>query len=252
MRLPKTAQDSQACKSMVDLNSNQTSLRGDRDHCWDLTPAAAVSLQQRLAGKIIRRSIRSSKNIRTVAGVDCSYQNAVVRAAVVVMRYADLETLAEAVAQQPAVFPYRTGLLAFREGPAILHAFSQLSMRPDLLIFDGQGLAHPRRFGIACHIGLLTGIASIGCAKSRLVGHFELPAATRGSYSLLKDKGETVGAVVRTRTNVAPVFVSIGHGVDLADSIGHVLHCCRGYRLPETTRRADRLAASFDKNRSIT
>jgi deoxyribonuclease V len=207
-----------------------------------------VSLQQRLAAKVIRRSIRSSKNIRTVAGVDCSYRNAMVRAAVVVMRYADLETLAETVTQQPVVFPYRSGLLAFREGPAIVDAISQLPIRPDLLIFDGHGLAHPRRFGIACHIGLLTATASIGCAKTRLVGHFELPASARGSYRLLKDKGEIVGAVVRTRSYVTPVFVSIGHGVDLADSIGHVLHCCRGYRLPETTRRADRLAGSFGKD----
>ena len=182
-----------------------------------------------------------------MAGVDCSYDGGMVRAAAVVMRYADLETLAEAVAQQPAVFPYRTGMLAFREGPAVLDAISQLQIRPDLLIFDGHGLAHPRRFGIACHIGLLAGIASIGCAKSRLVGHFEPPASARGSYSLLKDNGEIVGAAVRTRTDVAPVFVSIGHCVDLDDSIGRVLHCCRGYRLPETTRRADRLAASWDK-----
>jgi deoxyribonuclease V len=111
------------------------------------------------------------------------------------------------------------------------------------MVFDGHGIAHPRRFGIASHIGLLTGIASIGCAKTRLIGSYEAPAADRGSFSALEDKGEVVGAVVRTRTNVKPVFVSIGHCIDLSDSIRHVLHCCRKYRLPETTRQADRLAA---------
>ena len=180
--------------------------------------------------------------------MDCGYDSGTVRAAVVVMRYADLQTLAAAAVQKPAVFAYRTGLLAFREGPSILDAISQLPIRPDLLIFDGHGLAHPRRFGIACHIGLLTGIASIGCAKTRLVGAYKIPATSRGSYSLLEDKGEIVGAAVRTRTDVAPVFVSIGHCIDLTDSIRHVLHCCRGYRLPETTRRADRLAATFGKD----
>lgn len=237
---------------MGDLTSNPTGGSWDHDHRWDLTPAAAVRLQQRLAQKIIHRSIDAanpkSAKIRTVAGVDCGYRNDLVRAAVVVLRYADLTTLSESVAQEPVSFPYRTGLLAFREGPAILRALSRLPIRPDLLIFDGHGRAHPRRFGIACHIGLLTGIASIGCAKTRLIGDFEVPASARGSYSLLKDRGEIVGAVVRTRTGVTPVFVSIGHCIDLADSIAHVLHCCRRYRLPETTRRADRLAASFDKD----
>jgi deoxyinosine 3'endonuclease (endonuclease V) len=150
---------------------------------------------------------------------------------------------AGAAVQTAVTFGYRTGLLAFREGPAIMKAISRLPLRPDLMVFDGHGIAHPRRFGIACHIGLLTGIASIGCAKTRLIGNYQAPAADRGSFSVLADKGEIVGAVVRTRTNVAPVFVSIGHGIGLSDSIRHVLHCCRKYRLPETTRQADRLAA---------
>ena len=229
-------------KPMAEPNSGPHG--GCQAHHWDLLPADAVRLQKRLAGKIVRRAVaEKSGRIRTVAGVDCSYQEGVVRAAVVVLRYSDLETVSQAVARSPVNFPYRTGLLAFREGPVILNALSRLSMQPDLLIFDGHGIAHPRRFGIACHIGLLTGIASIGCAKTRLVGDFDPPGAERGSYSLLADRGEIVGAAVRTRTNVSPVFVSIGHCVDLTGSIRHVLHCCRRYRLPETTRRADRLAA---------
>ena len=217
----------------------------DLFHRWDLSPAGAKAVQQRLAQKVVRRTIHSpGQNLYSVAGVDCSYQNDIVQAAVVVLRYADLQPLAEAVARQAAAFPYRPGMLAFREGPAICNAIARLPLQPDLLIFDGHGIAHPRRFGIASHIGLLAGIASIGCGKTRLIGECKPPAAKRGSYSLLVDREEIVGAAVRTRSNVAPVFVSIGHGVDLSDSIRHVLHCCRRYRLPETTRRADRLAAS--------
>ena len=217
---------------------------GRCDHRWDITPSAAVGLQKRLARQIVRRSIAGKDaTIRSVAGVDCSYGDGVVRAAAVVLRYDDLETMCTAVAHHPATFPYRSGLLAFREGPAILKAISRLPIQPDLLVFDGHGIAHPRRFGIACHIGLLTGIASIGCAKNRLVGDFDLPAPERGSCSPIIHRGEIVGAAVRTRAKVSPVFVSIGHCMDLSDSIRHVLHCCRKYRLPETTRQADRLAA---------
>lgn len=230
-------------KAMAERMSSATST--DFSHRWDLSPAGARTLQQRLAQKVVRRTIHPpGQNLHSVAGVDCSCQNDMVQAAVVVLRYADLQPLAEAVARQAAAFAYRPGLLAFREGPAICKAIARLPLRPDLLIVDGHGIAHPRRFGIASHIGLLTGIASIGCGKTRLIGRFEPPAAERGSYSPLIDAAEVVGAAVRTRSHVAPVFVSIGHGVDLADSIRHVLHCCRRYRLPETTRRADRLAAS--------
>lgn len=230
--------------------ADRTSFQNAADHRWDLTPAAAASLQSRLAERIERRSFHNaSQKIRTVAGVDCAYRNGIVRAAVVVLQYTDLHPLAEAVAQEPVSYPYRSGLLAFREGPAILKAISRLSMQPDLMIFDGHGIAHPRGFGIACHIAMLTGIASIGCAKTRLIGEFESPAPEAGSYSLVADGKEIIGAAVRTRTGVSPVFVSIGHCVDLPDSIRHVLHCCRGYRLPETTRRADRLAAFGNLNR---
>jgi deoxyribonuclease V len=149
-----------------------------------------------------------------------------------------------AIATRPATFPYIPGLLSFREGPVILDAMNKLSAAPDLLIFDGQGVAHPRRLGIASHIGLLLDLPSIGCAKSRLCGQHEEPGLERGSHVPLMDKGETIGSVVRTRSGVKPVFVSVGHRLDLRTSVEYVLACCRGYRLPETTRRAHLMASS--------
>ena len=214
------------------------------DHPWDLTPNDAIALQRRLAHLIVRRS--NLKKVATVAGVDSGYKSDVVRGAVVVLKYPTLETVAQSFAEQRVSFPYIPGLLSFREGPVILEAIDKLKVRPDLLIFDGQGIAHPRRFGIASHIGLLTAIPSIGCAKKKLIGCFDTLASKRGSSARLTDKGEVIGAVVRTRSNVSPVFVSIGHRINLQDSIRHVLRCCRGYRLPETTRQADRLAAFPD------
>ena len=147
-----------------------------------------------------------------------------------------------ATASKPVSFPYVPGMLAFREGPVILEAVGKLKLRPDLLIVDGQGIAHPRRFGIASHIGLLLDIPTVGCAKTRLVGNYEPPLRSAGSTSFLTDAKETIGAVVRTRTGVKPVFVSIGHLIDLCDSIRVVLRSCRGYRLPEPLRRADHLS----------
>ena len=139
-------------------------------------------------------------------------------------------------------FPYIPGLLTFREGPAILAALEHLTTAPDLLVFDGQGIAHPRRCGLASHIGLLLDMPSIGCAKTKLSGRHKEPLSEKGSYSYLKEGEETIGAVVRTRSKVKPLFVSIGHRINLNDSINIVLKCCPKYRLPETTRRADKLA----------
>jgi deoxyribonuclease V len=160
----------------------------------------------------------------------------------VVIRLSDLSTVDYATAVRKIRFRYMPGLLTFREGPAILAALDHLTAAPALLIFDGQGIAHPRRCGLASHIGLLLDIPSIGCAKTRLSGRYEEPSIEKGSYSYLKDGDETIGAVVRTRSKVKPLFVSIGHRINLQDSINMVLRCCSKYRLPETTRRADRLA----------
>ena len=213
------------------------------NHRWDVLPKEAVEIQRKLAGRVVRDS--SMPEVTTVAGIDTSYRKGTGRAAVVVLKYPELEVLESVVAIQPIDFPYVPGLLTFREGPVVIEALSKLSSMPDLLVFDGQGIAHPRRFGIASHIGLLVDTPSIGCAKTKLVGKYEEPGQKRGSVTFLSDKGETIGAVVRTRNGVKPVFVSIGHRVSLQDSIDFILNCCRGYRLPETTRMADKLAGKW-------
>jgi deoxyribonuclease V len=206
-----------------------------------LSPREASALQTELAKHVVREM--RSGDVATVAGIDVGIHVGVSRAAVVVLDYPSLKTVEYAIATRPVTFPYIPGLLSFREGPVILDALDKLSAAPDLLIFDGQGMAHPRRLGIASHIGLLVDLPSIGCAKSRLCGKYKEPGLERGSRVPLMDKGETVGSVVRTRTGVKPVFVSLGHRLDLQTSVDYVLACCRGYRLPETTRRAHLMAS---------
>ncbi|MGD8962749.1 MAG: deoxyribonuclease V [Desulfobacterales bacterium] len=211
-------------------------------HRWDLTPQEAIALQTKLSQKVIQKAHYKRRDMTTVAGVDTAYRQNRACAAVVVYSLKDLKVMEEVVAVQPTRFPYIPGLLSFREGPVILEALSRLKAVPDILMFDGQGIAHPRRCGLASHIGLLTGIPAIGCAKTRLIGDFQEPQSTRGSTTRLTDVRETVGAVVRTRTGVKPVFVSIGHRMDLDTCIRVVLKSCRGYRLPEPLRRADHLS----------
>jgi deoxyribonuclease V len=210
-------------------------------HPWDVSPADAIEIQKHLAGLVVRKS--KINRVKTVAGIDTAYCRGYARAAVVVLDFPSLNTREYTTSEQPIRFPYVPGLLTFREGPAIMAAFEKLKSTPDLIVFDGQGVAHPRRFGIASHIGVLLDIPSIGCAKTRLVGQYREPGSERGEYALLEDKGDTIGAVVRTRTNVKPVFVSIGHRIGLRDSIKYVLDCCTRYRLPETTRQADKRAS---------
>jgi deoxyribonuclease V len=209
-------------------------------HSWDLSPGEASELQSELAAKVECQPRVGP--VRHVAGIDVSIRDDVSRAAVVVLEFKGLTPVDYAIATQPVAFPYIPGLLAFREGPVVLAALEQVGTAPDLLIFDGQGLAHPRRLGIASHIGLLVNLPAIGCAKSRLCGQHDQPGEEPGDYAPLVDRGEIIGAVLRTRRGVKPVFVSIGHRVDLATSIEYTLACCRGYRLPETTRWAHRVA----------
>jgi deoxyribonuclease V len=209
-------------------------------HPWTLEPSDAIALQKELADQVTREATLGE--VHTVAGVDASYRAEIARAAVVTLSFPDLEIVEYAVATRPISYPYVPGLLSFREAPAVLDAFEKLTVVPDLLIFDGHGIAHPRRIGIASHIGLLVNLPSIGCAKRRLRGHYEEPGRERGSFTYLTHKGETVGAVLRTRTDVKPVFVSIGHRVDLPTAIHYVLACGGGYKLPETTRWADKIA----------
>jgi deoxyribonuclease V len=211
-------------------------------HPWDLKPAEAAALQSRLAPQVVRQSRTRLEDMTTVAGIDAGYRHQTAYAAVVVLNRTDMQVLEAATAAKAIAFPYIPGLLSFREGPAVLDALDKLASRPDLLMFDGHGIAHPRRFGLASHIGLLTGIPSVGCAKTRLLGDYTEPQQDRGSTAYLKEKGETLGAVVRTRTGVKPVFVSIGHLLDLNDGIRIVLQSCRGYRLPEPIRWADRIS----------
>jgi deoxyribonuclease V len=169
----------------------------------------------------------------------------VARAAVVVLRYPDLAPVETALAESPVVFSYIPGLLAFREAPVILAACEKLATEPDLFIFDGQGIAHPRRLGIACHVGLFLDRPTIGCAKSRLCGeHGALPSPA-GAWAPLTDGGEVIGAAVRTRAGVRPVYVSAGHRVDLETAIRYVIACCRGYRLPEPCRLAHQAAGQI-------
>ena len=183
--------------------------------------------------------------VRRVAGVDVGFEAAgtVTRAAVAVLRYPELDVLETAIARRPTAFPYIPGLLSFRELPAVLAALEQLREPPDLLLCDGQGIAHPRRFGIASHLGLLVDIPAIGVAKTRLCGTHEEPPNQRGAWTPLWGAGEIIGAVLRTRPGVKPLYISPGHRVGLETAIAYVMGCCTRYRLPETTRHAHRLAS---------
>lgn len=212
-------------------------------HPWTLTPEQAIALQRQLRRHIV--TIDSLGTVNRIAGVDVGFeeQGGVTRAAVAVLSYPALELLESAIARRPTVFPYIPGLLSFREIPAVLDALDRLATLPDLLLCDGQGIAHPRRLGIASHLGLITDIPSIGVGKSRLWGtHGEIPAE-RGGWTPLWDRQERIGAVLRTRVGVKPLFVSPGHRISLETSIGYVMACTRRYRLPETTRHAHRLAS---------
>jgi deoxyribonuclease V len=217
-------------------------------HPWDVTPAEATRLQEQLRSRVIAEN--RLRDVRTVAGVDVAAQGDVARAAVVVLSYPELELLEVARAERPVTFPYVPGLLAFREAPAVLAACEALQIEPDLFLFDGHGLAHPRRMGLACHMGLCLDKPALGCAKSRLCGeHEELPLDA-GAWVPLRDGPEIIGAVVRTQQGGRPVYVSIGHKVDLETAIRWVLATCRpvgaglrGYRLPEPCRLAHRAAS---------
>ncbi len=212
-------------------------------HPWDVTPAEAAAIQQRLRGRV--ETADRLGPVTRVAGVDVGFEEGgrITRGAVAVLSFPDLALVEQAIARRPTSFPYVPGLLSFREVPAVLEALQQLSAPPDLLLCDGQGTAHPRRFGIACHLGVLCDLPSIGVAKTRLIGrHDELPEE-KGAWVPLEDKAEILGAVLRTRQGVAPLYISPGHRVSLETAIRFVLACTPRYRLPETTRRAHRLAS---------
>ena len=212
-------------------------------HPWDVEPAEARAIQTRLAGRICLEDAVAPDQIRTVAGIDNSYVKkngeTIAFAAVVVLSFPDLEPIETAVASRRVSFPYVPGLLSFREAPAVLAACADVRSEPDLLLFDGQGYAHPRRFGLACHLGLALDRPSIGCAKSRLVGRFDEPERVFGARSPLEDRGEVIGAALRTRPRHAPLFVSPGHKLSVATAVALALACCRdGAFMPVPTRLA--------------
>lgn len=220
-------------------------MKAHRTQAWPTGIAEARAIQESLRGKVVARDRLG--RISTVAGIDVGFEKhgSVTRAAVVVLDFPGLAPVEQVVARRPTCFPYVPGYLSFREVPAVLAAMKKLRTRPELLLCDGQGLAHPRRFGLACHLGLLLDIPSIGVAKSRLIGvHAEVPEP-KGGWTALEDDGEVIGAVLRTRAGVKPVYVSVGHRISLVTAIDYVLRCTTRYRLPETTRHAHRLASAI-------
>lgn len=220
-------------------------------HTWDLSPSQARELQTSLAASIKRRG--AVRNPSYVAGVDVSVLRRASkgRAAIVVLKYPSLEVIDTALHEGDIRFPYIPGLLSFREAPLILEAWKKLAVRPDLLMVDGHGIAHPRRLGLASHLGLLLDVATIGCAKSRLIGSHGILEDAPGSHTPLIDKGEIIGAVVRTRNHVKPLYISIGHKIGLGSCIEMVLKCCRGYRLPEPARMAHMAAGAVQQRHVI-
>ena len=212
-------------------------------HSWNLSPIEAIALQQGLRTRLILSN--QLGRVRRVAGVDVGFEasGTITRAAVAVLRYPELEVLETAIARRPTEFPYIPGLLSFRELPAVLDALEQLREPPDLLLCDGQGIAHPRRFGIASHLGLLVDIPSIGVAKTRLCGTHDALPDQRGAWTPLRVNDEVIGAVLRTRSRVKPLYISPGHRISLETAMAYVMACCTRYRLPETTRHAHRLAS---------
>ncbi|HEY7486520.1 MAG TPA: endonuclease V [Streptosporangiaceae bacterium] len=213
-----------------------------RLHEWPETVAAAEAIQRRL-GPLVNLGETGPEQVGLAAGLDVAYaaDSDRLAAAVVVIETANFQVVAESVCVGTAAFEYLPGLFAFRELPALVTALERLETVPDLLVCDGHGIAHPRRFGLACHIGVLTDLPAVGVAKTSLLGSYEQPDGERGAWCEIRADDEVVGRVLRTRTGVRPVFVSAGHRIDLDSACRHVLDLCPRYRLPETTRAADRL-----------
>ena len=210
-------------------------------HPWNISPRDAIHIQKTLRNEVVRTN--DLGNISHIAGIDVGFENGMAFAAAAVLHFPSLELAEYAISALPVTFPYIPGLLSFREAPAVLAALEKLATPPNLILCDGQGIAHPRRFGIACHIGVITGIPTIGVAKTRLTGSHEAVGSEKGDWAPLVDGVETVGAVLRTRKNVKPLYISVGHKIDLETAIRYVMASTTKYRLPETTRWAHRLAS---------
>jgi deoxyribonuclease V len=221
-------------------------MRYQERHPWQVTPAEARRIQQHL-----RHDVKIGtyvQDIRYIAGADISVARfaPTVYAGVVILDYASLEVVERQGVITRTDFPYIPGLLSFREAPALLQVFSQLEITPDIVVCDGQGIAHPRGLGIASHLGLILDVPTIGCAKSRLIGQHQEPAPSRGAHTpLLGTDGAIIGAVLRTKDDTKPVFVSVGHKMNLSQALNVLLHCGRGYRIPEPTRLADQYVGAM-------
>lgn len=213
------------------------------EHSWNLTPSEAISLQKGLADKV--KIAKLTNNIRYIAGIDCAPSKDMSNyfAAAVIWDLQTREILEYHIAQAKLTFPYIPGLLSFREIPAILEVIKQVQQEPEVVIVDGHGIAHPRRLGIAAHLGVMLDLPTFGCAKKLLYGKYNEPGLERGSISPLMIKEEIIGNVIRTKTNVKPVIVSIGHKIDLVSATGLVMKCGGKFRLPEPTHLADKLVA---------
>lgn len=214
------------------------------EHPWQVSPAYARLIQDEYAGEVERRDRLGI--LRHIGGVDIGFEDAgrTTRAALVILTYPELALVEHIIVRRPTHFPYVPGLLSFREIPALVQALDSVRTDPDLILCDGQGLAHPRRFGLACHLGVLTDRPTIGVAKQRLIGTFQVPPQQRGAWTPLIDKGETVGAALRSRVGTQPLFVSIGHRISLPTAVALVMACTTRYRLPETTRYAHHFAST--------
>ncbi len=215
----------------------------DELHSWHLSPKAAVALQRDLAKRLVDNAPLDLQQVRTVAGVDVSVRGGMSRAAVVLMRLPQLTIVETVCAAEETRFPYIPGLLAFREGPVVLAALRRLQIEPDAFLFDGMGQIHPRKMGIAAHLGLWLGRPTIGCGKSHYIGAYQLPADVKGAHSRLTYRGEALGVVLRSRANVKPVYVSVGHLADIESAVELTLRCTTRFRLPEPIRAAHKAAA---------
>lgn len=211
-------------------------------HVWNVTTTDAIAIQNSLAPQLIDDQPLHFPSIRTVAGVDVSVKDNISQAAVVVLSYPQLDIIESVTTSQPTPFPYVPGLLTFREGPVLQAAFEKLQHEPDVFIFDGMGRIHPRRMGIAAHLGLWLQRPTIGVGKTHFIGTYQKPPSPKGSYSLIHDKGEVIGAVLRTRSRVKPVYVSVGHLTDLNSALALTIACSPKYRLPRPIRMAHRTA----------
>ena len=214
-------------------------------HDWNVTPSEAIALQKTLASEVVSSKPLDIAAIKLVAGVDVSVKENVSQAAVVILTYPDLQVIETVLMQQPTPFPYIPGLLTYREGPVLEAAFAKLQNVPDVFIFDGMGIMHPRRIGIASHMGVWLQKPTIGCGKTYFLGQYDEPPQERGAWSLLYDKGEVIGGVLRTRQGVKPVYISPGHLADLPTSLDLVMRCTPKYRLPEPIRQAHNAAGQF-------